>query len=99
MIDRKLADELRGRAQKGDTAVLRSPEFKSLFDQIKTLPEDQRAAFGKEVNALREELSQLLNQGQAKTESLPPIDVTAPFDVNVPPDQRPKLLPSEQGSQ
>src|SRR6185437_15776346 len=27
-----------------------------------------------------------------------PIDVTAPFDVNTPPDKQPRLLPSEQGS-
>ena len=30
---------------------------------------------------------------------MPPIDITAPFDVNLAADQKPKLLPAEQGSQ
>jgi phenylalanyl-tRNA synthetase alpha chain len=99
MIDQKLADELRRRAGEGDRSVLRSPELRGLFDQLKTMPPEQRGAFGAEVNKLRGELEQALNQAQDKTENLPPIDVTAPFDVNTPAEQRPKLLPAEQGSQ
>jgi phenylalanyl-tRNA synthetase alpha chain len=99
MIDQKLADGLKQRAVKGDSSVLRSPELKSLFDEIKVMPADQRGAFGQEINQLRNELSELLKATQDKTEALPPIDITAPFDVNTPADKRPKLLPSETGSQ
>lgn len=98
MIDQKLAENLKQRAKKGDAGVLRSAELRSLFDQIKTLPAEQRGAFGQAVNALRQELEQLLSAKQDEQEQLPPIDITAPFDVNTPRDQRPALLPSEQGS-
>ena len=99
MIDQKLTDDLKRRAQEGDTSVLRSPELKSLFDQIKTMPSEERGAFGQEINQLRDELTELLKATQDKTEALPPIDITAPFDVNVPADKRPRLLPAETGSQ
>jgi phenylalanyl-tRNA synthetase alpha chain len=99
MIDQKLADELRERAQKGDGTVLRSPEFRGLFDQIKTVPEAERAAYGQAVNGLRGELQDILNSLQDAAEQLPPLDVTAPYDANLQPDQRPRLLPSVTGSQ
>ncbi len=99
MIDQKLADDLRQRATEGDATVLRSPEFRSLFDQIKTLPPEERAAFGQAVNALREELTALLESIEDATQARSPIDITAPFDVNVPAAERPKLLPSQHGSQ
>lgn len=98
MIDQKLAEDLKKKAEKGDAGVLRSAELRGLFDQIKTLPPEQRAAFGQEVNALRQELQELINKSRDDEQELPPIDVTAPFDANLPRDARPKLLPSEQGS-
>jgi phenylalanyl-tRNA synthetase alpha chain len=99
MIDQKLADGLKRRAQEGDNAVLRSAELKSLFEQIKTMPAEERSTFGQEVNQLRSELVELLKTVQDQTEALPPIDITAPFDLNVPADKRPRLLPTEAGSQ
>jgi len=99
MIDQKLADSLKQRAQEGDSSVLRSPEFRALFDAIKTIEPEQRSAYGQAVNALRQELTEILDQLQDNEQALPPIDVTAPFDVNVPADQRPRLLPADQGSQ
>ena len=78
--------------------ILRAVELKALFDEIKTMPPEERAIFGQEVNALRQELQQLVIAGQDEGEQLPPIDITAPFDVNTPADQRPQLLPSEHGS-
>jgi phenylalanyl-tRNA synthetase alpha chain len=98
MIDQKLADQLRKRAKEGDASVLRSAELRSLFDQLKTLPPDKRGAFGKAANALRQELTELINSNQDEKEQLEPIDITAPFDVNLPVGKRPRLLPSEQGS-
>lgn len=80
-------------------AVLRAIELKALFDELKTLPPGERGAFGKEVNALRAELQELIDQSKDKEQALPPIDITAPFDVNTPHEQRPQLLPSEQGTQ
>lgn len=96
MIDQNLADELKRRAKDGDAGVLRSAEFRSLFDAIKTIAPEQRAEYGQAVNTLRQELSELLAQQQDQVEALPPIDITAPFDINT---SAPALLPSEQGSQ
>ena len=79
--------------------ILKSIELRALFDELKTLPQEQRAAFGKEVNELRLELNQMVSDIQEQAEVLPPIDVTAPFDVNVPEDQRPRTLLAEVGSQ
>jgi phenylalanyl-tRNA synthetase alpha chain len=99
MIDQKMADNLKQRAKEGDTSVLRSAELKSLFDQIKTIPSEERGAFGQEINSLRNELTELLKANQDEAAALPPIDITAPFDINTPIDKRPSLLPSETGSQ
>lgn len=98
MIDQKLADSLKRRAREGDAGVLRGAELKALFDELKTLPPDKRAAFGQAVNNLRRELEELLNGAKREERQLPPIDVTAPFDINTPPAQRPRLLNAEQGS-
>ena len=98
MIDQKLADDLRQRAKGGDASVLRSPELRSLFDQLKTMPAEERSSFGQEINKLRNELTNLLRSTQDKDEALPPIDITAPFDTNTPAGKRPKLLPVETGS-
>jgi phenylalanyl-tRNA synthetase alpha chain len=81
------------------TEILRAVELRALFDEIKTLPAEERGAFGQEVNQLRQELQQLVDASQDEAEALSPIDVTAPFDINTPRDQQPKLLPSQQGSQ
>lgn len=98
MIDQTLSDGLKSRAQDGDSSVMRSAELKSLFDQLKTMPADERGAFGQEVNALRQQLQALLDAKKDEAEALPPIDITAPFDPNLTADQKPKLLPAEQGS-
>lgn len=80
--------------------VLKAVELKALFDEIKTLPAEERGAFGKEANELRQELTQVVADAAAAEESaaIIPIDVTAPFDLNVNPALRPKVLPSNQGS-
>ena len=78
--------------------ILRAVELRALYAEIPQLPEDQRAAFGQEINSLRAELQQLVDEAGDAEEALPPIDVTAPFDTNVPADARPKLLPAATGS-
>ena len=74
--------------------ILRATEIKALFDEIKTLPPEDRRSFGQEVNTLRLELESLIGAEDGPAE-LPVIDVTAPFDVN---NEKPEMLPTEQGS-
>lgn len=78
--------------------ILKSPQLKALYAQIPTLPQEERAAFGQEVNALKQELEQLAQEQADAKEPVTPIDLTAPFDSNMPPDLRPRLLPSSNGS-
>lgn len=78
--------------------ILKAPELRGLYAEIPQLPSEQRGAFGKELNGLRAELQQMVDEAGDQAESLTPIDVTAPFDVNTPVDLRPQLLPSENGS-
>jgi phenylalanyl-tRNA synthetase alpha chain len=79
--------------------ILKAVELRALYSEIPTLSEAERASFGQEINALRTELQGLVDSQSAKAEALPPLDITAPFDINVPADKRPSLLPSATGSQ
>jgi len=78
--------------------ILRSVELKALFDGVKNLPPEERSSYGQEINQLRQELRQMVEAEADKEIQLPPIDVTAPFDSNLSPEQKPTFLPSEQGS-
>ncbi len=82
---------------KDKTSILRATELKALYAELPLLPNDQKAAFGKEINQLKAELQKLVDAEQQEAEKLPPIDVTAPFDVNVG-SNKPRLLSAEQGS-
>lgn len=97
-----VAEQLRSRVAELEVPsdILKATELKALFDELKTLPADQRGAFGKDVNSLRSELAELAANAQASRESaaVMGIDVTAPFDTNVDPAHRPELLPSGQGT-
>jgi len=80
--------------------ILRAPELQALYDRIKPLPPGKaRADFGKEVNTLRDELEAQVASSKFQTAKLAPIDVTAPFDVNIKPADRPNPLPAKYGSQ
>lgn len=78
--------------------ILKAIELKALFEAIKTLPPDQRGSFGKEVNALRQELTEAVARANISDTSVKSIDVTAPFDSNIAPELRPRFLPVTQGS-
>lgn len=93
-----VADVLMPRAQQNDKSVLRSAELKGLFDLLKTLPADQKGAFGQEVNTLRKDLEVALAASGAVQEVLKPIDVTAPWDSNVSAAMRPTILTAASGS-
>ncbi|HLZ15090.1 MAG TPA: phenylalanine--tRNA ligase subunit alpha [Candidatus Saccharimonadales bacterium] len=79
--------------------ILKATELKALYAEIPTLPADERRGFGQELNQLKTELEQLVADHQAAAEALPPIDVTAPFDTNVPAGNRPQLLTAGQGTE
>ncbi|HEX8182398.1 MAG TPA: phenylalanine--tRNA ligase subunit alpha [Candidatus Saccharimonadales bacterium] len=78
--------------------ILKAVELRALYGEIATLAPEERGSFGKELNQLKQELQALVSAQQEQAEALPPIDVTAPFDMNVPADCRPHLLSSEVGS-
>lgn len=61
--------------------ILRSNELKSLFDELKSAPNEHKAEFGKLVNQLRNELQNWIDSSEEE-EIISPLDVTAPIDVN-----------------
>ncbi len=79
--------------------VLKAVELRALYGEISSLKPEDRGSYGKELNQLKQELLELVSSHKEAAEALPPIDVTAPFDINVPTDRRPYLLSSEVGSQ
>src|SRR4051812_34987454 len=81
------------------SVILRDPALKSLYDQLKGLPPEQRGSFGKEVNDLRNELQALVSDGQSTEVEVTPVDITAPWDINTPADKRPRYLDASNGSQ
>lgn len=80
--------------------ILKAPELRELYQHIKNVPVPERAAFGKAVNGLKNEIEAMLAGHEAALAStvISPIDVTAPFDANVPFTDRPALLPMPGGS-
>lgn len=78
--------------------ILRAPELTALYGRIKDLPAPKRAGFGQEVNRLKDELQAMVDDSQAPELKLEPIDVTAPFDTNLKPQDRPGLFPAENGT-
>lgn len=96
----RVAEILRGRIVDAALAddVLRSPELKGLYARIPTLPVDQKAEFGRQINQLKSELEQLANQRVDSRQVVEPIDITAPFDVSVDAGKWPELLSVESGS-
>ena len=98
----KVAKQLKSKLGKLEdkSQILRSPELAALYERIKALPQGKRAAFGKEVNGLKQELETLVSAAKDRPQKAggQPIDVTAPFDVNTPPETRPGLLPAKDGS-
>ncbi len=96
----RIAEELKVKlaSLEDKKAIFRDPALRSLFDQLKTLPPEQRGEFGKEVNQLRLELTEQVENVNTSNEVLVSIDVTAPWDINTPADKRPVFMPTEQAS-
>jgi phenylalanyl-tRNA synthetase alpha chain len=73
--------------------ILKAIELRALYAEIPTLAAEERAGFGKEINQLKAALDEMVAAHQDETTALPPIDVTAPFDVNA--SQPSEFLASE----
>ena len=95
-VAEQLRERFNGLELKAD--ILKAVELRALYGELPQLAPAERGAFGRELNALKTELQQLVEAHAEVAEALPPIDVTAPFDMNVPAGQRPQLLPAETGS-
>ena len=76
-------------------SVLRSPELKKLYGEIRNA--EDKAAFGAAVNELKSSVEAAIEERENELKQLDrrPIDVTAPFDVNAP---LPEPLPARSGS-
>lgn len=92
--------ELLARIQTSDQPheILRAPELKALASQIQTIPVEERADFGRNLNELKQALQAAINERESELAKadMAPIDVTAPWDVNTGPRS---LLPTENGTQ
>lgn len=77
--------------------LLKAPEIRALYAEIPKLPPEERRSFGERVNQLKFAVEQAVRERRDALDQieLPPIDVTAPFDVNA---SLPGLLPSDKGS-
>lgn len=80
--------------------ILKAPELRELYGRMKDLSNDERPAYGQAINQLRTELEQKVTEAEAAEAEahVTPIDVTAPFDKNVPLGKRPRALPAASGS-
>lgn len=91
--------ELLARIAKSDTPrdILKTPELKELYVGIGALPAQERGAYGKKVNELKQRLEQAIVEREAQIEvaDVAPIDITAPWDIGA---KDPGLLPTDQGT-
>src|SRR5689334_8104195 len=78
--------------------IRRAVELRALAAELPQLEPSERAAFGRDLNQLKQEVESWVAAHQELAEALPPIDVTAPFDANVPVSVRPRLLTADNGS-
>lgn len=95
-VRRLLTERFEQLADKRD--ILKAPELKALYGKIKDA--EDKAAFGQAVNALKQDLEAMVEGFEAERQAaeLTPIDITAPFDLNIKPADRPHVLSPELGS-
>jgi len=98
-ISDSLRETLLSRIETSDQPreVLRAPELRQLADSLKSLPAEDRAAAGKSLNELKQTLQASIESRETLLldQSVSPIDITAPFDVN---SSIPELLPTDGGT-
>lgn len=78
-------------------AILRAPELRALFDGIREVEPEKRAAYGQAINELKIEIQSWIDDSLEEESSVEPIDVTAPWDSNVESDKRPQFLIADKG--
>lgn len=95
----KVAELLHQRFEKleNKTDILKATELRALYAEIPMLPIEERASFGQEINALKQELAQMIVSVEKTNEVIESIDITAPFDINTTADRRPRLLDTQLG--
>jgi len=95
-----VAGQLKSRFAELETKqdILKATELRALYAEIPTLAPEERGTFGKEINLLKQELERMVAEHHEQAEALAPIDVTAPFDVNTPVGDRPRLFTRDNGS-
>lgn len=95
----KIQGELLAAVKKSETPqeVLRSAKLKNLYAAISKLDANERAPYGKAVNAVKQSVEQAVEKRQMELEDkdVETIDVTAPWDVNT---HSSGLLPTSQGT-
>jgi phenylalanyl-tRNA synthetase alpha chain len=92
-----LEQEFAGLSNKAD--ILKSKVFKDLYAVMPTLDPADRGEAGRAINELKTQFQQMAeNAADNDLGDSRAIDLTAPFDVNVAYQDRPSLLPIEQGS-
>jgi phenylalanyl-tRNA synthetase alpha chain len=97
-IDEVKSELLKRAATAGEPrSVLRAPELRELYKVLPRLPEAERPEFGRKINELKQELEAAVaaRETAAENDSVEPLDVTAPFDINA---SAPQLLPTTDGS-
>lgn len=77
--------------------VLKSPDLAGLYKKLASLPKDQKAELGRELNTMKQELMLAIEDRQAELDSaeVAPIDVTAPWAPN---ESAPEFISTEFGS-
>jgi len=78
--------------------ILRAKELRALYASIPTLPQSERAEFGKQVNELAQKLKDMVSEIEQELDKPTPIDITAPFDLNQNWKTTNFLLTSDNGS-
>jgi phenylalanyl-tRNA synthetase alpha chain len=78
--------------------VLRAPELRELYGSIGSIPAEEKANFGRQVNELKKAVEQAINKREQAQDSasIEQLDVTAPWGENA---SLPPLLPTEHGTQ
>jgi phenylalanyl-tRNA synthetase alpha chain len=91
------AQELRNEFDKlaDKKLILRSKILEQLYSELKTLPPDEKAAYGKAINDLKKDVAQWITTVTEQEVNQTPIDVTAPFDINA---TMPTVIPVAKGS-
>ena len=91
-----LLEEFEGLVTKSD--ISKSKVFSGLYAELKTMSPEERPAFGKNINLLKQEFDRLVHQSKTQNQEVSPIDISAPRDNNLSLTDLPVFLPVDQGS-